>query len=105
MAPTDVDARDAGRDDGRAHRDSSARDHHESSAAPRRSASWIATSCGGVSLVEARQNKIKRLWLDMHAEVTRNHRCRTIEELMTEVHAFLRPRSKSDRVRYLQAAA
>lgn len=50
-------------------------------------------------------NKIERLWQDLHAAVTRNHRCRTIEELMTEVHAFLRPRSKSDRVRYLQAAA
>lgn len=35
-------------------------------------------------------NRIERVWLDLHANVTRNHRCRTIEELMVEVAAFLR---------------
>jgi transposase len=35
-------------------------------------------------------NRIERVWLDLHANVTRNHRCRTIEELMVHVAAFLR---------------
>lgn len=35
-------------------------------------------------------NRIERVWLDLHANVTRNHRCRSIEELMTHVAAFLR---------------
>jgi transposase len=35
-------------------------------------------------------NKIERVWLDLHANVTRNHRCATMKELMTRVHAFLR---------------
>ena len=35
-------------------------------------------------------NRIERVWLDLHANVTRNHRCRTIEELMVQVAAFLR---------------
>ena len=35
-------------------------------------------------------NRIERVWLDLHANVTRNHRCRTIEELMVQVVAFLR---------------
>jgi transposase len=35
-------------------------------------------------------NRIERVWLDLHANVTRNHRCKTIEELMTKVAGFLR---------------
>ncbi|MEP7028601.1 MAG: IS630 family transposase [Candidatus Eisenbacteria bacterium] len=35
------------------------------------------------------ENRIERLWLDLHANVTRNHRCRTIVELMAAVHAYL----------------
>ena len=35
-------------------------------------------------------NRIERVWLDLHANVTRNHRCRTMEELMVKVVAFLR---------------
>jgi transposase len=35
-------------------------------------------------------NRIERVWLDLHANVTRNHRCRTIVELMIQVVAFLR---------------
>jgi transposase len=34
-------------------------------------------------------NRIERVWLDLHANVTRNHRCRTMEELMLHVVAFL----------------
>ena len=34
-------------------------------------------------------NRIERVWLDLHANVTRNHRCRTIKELMANVGSFL----------------
>lgn len=36
------------------------------------------------------QNRIERLWLQLHANVTRNHRCRTIRQLLTRVRCFLR---------------
>ena len=35
-------------------------------------------------------NRIERVWLDLHANVTRNHRCLAIEELMVQVVAFMR---------------
>lgn len=35
-------------------------------------------------------NKIERLWRDLHANVTRNHRCRTMKQLMKEVKDWLR---------------
>ena len=35
-------------------------------------------------------NRIERVWLDLHSNITRNHRCRTMEELMVQVVAFLR---------------
>lgn len=35
-------------------------------------------------------NRIERVWLDLHANVTRNHRCKTIEELMGNVARYLR---------------
>jgi transposase len=34
-------------------------------------------------------NKIERLWEDLHAEVTRNHTCPTMDDLMICVHVFL----------------
>ena len=34
-------------------------------------------------------NKIERLWKDLHDNVTRNHRCESIDELMEEVVAWL----------------
>jgi transposase len=34
-------------------------------------------------------NPIERLWKEVHANVTRNHRCRTIEELLANVDHFL----------------
>jgi transposase len=37
-------------------------------------------------------NKIERLWLDLHANVTRNHRCQNMTELMTRVYNYLRNR-------------
>ena len=35
------------------------------------------------------ENRIERLWLDLHANVTRNHRCHTIDELLRAVHGYL----------------
>lgn len=40
-------------------------------------------------------NPIERVWLDLHAEVTRNHRCATIDELMREVHDYLTYRNRT----------
>lgn len=34
-------------------------------------------------------NRIERKWRDLHAAVTRNHRCKTIEQLMEEVERWL----------------
>jgi transposase len=34
-------------------------------------------------------NKIERAWLDLHANVTRNHRCTDMKQLMREVVAYL----------------
>ena len=38
------------------------------------------------------ENRIERLWLDLHANVTRNHQCPTIDDLMAAVHRYLRER-------------
>ncbi|MFP2903509.1 IS630 family transposase [Pyxidicoccus sp. 3LFB2] len=38
-------------------------------------------------------NRIERVWLDLHANVTRNHRCRTMARLMDRVHAYLAGRN------------
>ena len=35
-------------------------------------------------------NKIERVWRDLHGNVTRNHRCRDMNELMNEVGKYLR---------------
>lgn len=40
------------------------------------------------------ENRIERVWLDVHANVTRNHRCRTMKELMRRVHAYLAARTR-----------
>ena len=34
-------------------------------------------------------NRIERLWKGMHDTVTRNHRCRTLEDLCAQVTRFL----------------
>ena len=39
-------------------------------------------------------NKIERKWKDLHAAVTRNHRCGTIEELMSNVERWLTDHNK-----------
>jgi transposase len=38
-------------------------------------------------------NRIERVWWDVHANVTRNHRCRKMEALMGEVDAYLQARN------------
>jgi transposase len=51
------------------------------------------------------ENRIERLWEDLHAEVTRNHRCASIEELMKEVHAYLHKRTACAKQRQNRRAA
>ena len=36
------------------------------------------------------ENRIEQLWLQLHANVTRNHRCRTISRLLVKARRFLR---------------
>ena len=38
------------------------------------------------------ENRIERLWLDLHANVTGNRLCRTMAELMRVVHRHLATR-------------
>jgi transposase len=53
------------------------------------------------------ENKIERFWQTLHKQVTRNHRCRTIRQLMTRVTAWLdlpptlriAPRKRADRTK------
>lgn len=42
-------------------------------------------------------NKIERLWLDLHANVTRNHTCRNMTTLMAAVRYYLRKRNRQRR--------
>ena len=49
------------------------------------------------------ENRIERLWLDLHANVTRNHRQPTMQRLMEEVHGYLARRFDTRR-RCLRAA-
>ena len=49
-------------------------------------------------------NPIERVWQDLHANVTRNHRCRTMTELMRELRAWLRRRARSLAVPLRKAA-
>jgi transposase len=43
------------------------------------------------------ENRIERLWLDLHANVTRNHRHATIDALLEAVHADLAARNRTTR--------
>jgi transposase len=49
-------------------------------------------------------NRIERVWQDLHANVTRNHRCRSMAELMKRVRNYLRRRNQ-DKLRQLTSAA
>jgi transposase len=49
------------------------------------------------------ENRIERIWLDLHANVTRNHQQRTIGALLDRVHRYLAERFETQR-RVLLAA-
>jgi transposase len=49
-------------------------------------------------------NKIERTWQDLHANVTRNHACKSMDELMSEVRHYLRRHSKKHLPVYAIAA-
>src|SRR5207302_10142487 len=40
------------------------------------------------------ENAIERVWQDLHANVTRNHRCPDMAALMREVRYYLRKRNR-----------
>jgi len=50
-------------------------------------------------------NRIERTWRDLHDNVTRNHRCRSIDELMEEVRAYLTTRQRALRHEYATCTA
>lgn len=50
-------------------------------------------------------NRIERVWRDLHANVTRNHQCRTMKELMAEVYHWLRKRDRTLQRQYAQKRA
>ena len=52
-----------------------------------------------------KHNKIERVWEDLHANVTRNHRCRTMDRLMRRVYYYLHRRLRLLRRRCQEAAA
>ena len=45
-------------------------------------------------------NRIERVWKDLHANVTRNHPCRSMHQLMGDVDAYLRTRNRQLRREY-----
>ena len=50
-------------------------------------------------------NRIERLWKDLHDNVTRNHRCAGMEELMSEVRLYLNARNRRGRHTYARDSA
>ncbi|MBV8318699.1 MAG: IS630 family transposase [Planctomycetaceae bacterium] len=50
-------------------------------------------------------NRIERIWEDLHANVTRNHRCRTMEQLMEQVRLYLKTRNRRGRHAYPRVKA
>ena len=50
-------------------------------------------------------NRIERVWRDLHDNVTRNHQCRTMKELMAEVHHWLKKRNRTLQRQYSQKKA
>jgi transposase len=49
-------------------------------------------------------NRIERVWLDVHANVTRNHRCADMDELMWNVSRYLMARNARTRAELRSAA-
>jgi transposase len=50
------------------------------------------------------ENKIERTWQDLHAEVTRNHTCSDMKDLMRNVRSFLRKRNRKCQAEYRLAS-
>ncbi len=50
-------------------------------------------------------NKIERVWKDLHANVTRNHRCKDMNELMREVNKYLRRHDAVKQKQYAERRA
>ena len=50
-------------------------------------------------------NRIERVWRDLHENVTRNHQCRTMKELMTEVYHWLKKRDRQLQRQYAKKKA
>lgn len=50
-------------------------------------------------------NRIERTWKDLHDNVTRNHRCTAMEELMNEVRLYLTTRNRQGRHTYAREEA
>lgn len=50
------------------------------------------------------ENKIERTWQDLHAEVTRNHTCSDMNELMRHVRSFLRRHNQAKQIEYQLAS-
>jgi transposase len=50
-------------------------------------------------------NAIERVWKDLHANVTRNHTCKSMTELMVEVRYYLRKRNRRSLRTKVEAAA
>jgi transposase len=50
-------------------------------------------------------NRIERTWKDLHDNVTRNHRCMGMEELMAEVRLYLEARNQRGRHTYAEDSA
>lgn len=48
------------------------------------------------------ENRIERVWLDLHANVTRNPPCETMDELMQKVRHWLRKQCKRLPTKYAQ---
>lgn len=46
------------------------------------------------------ENRIERLWKDLHDNVTRNHTCSHMDDLMHRVHDYLEPRRRTGAHRY-----
>jgi transposase len=50
-------------------------------------------------------NRIERVWRDLHDNVTRNHTCRTVKELMGEVDKYLTTRDQELQTQYAERLA
>jgi len=51
------------------------------------------------------ENRIERLWEDLHSEVTRNHQCPTMDALMKQVRHFIKVRARCQNIRINHHAA